>query len=237
MIPSPSSLASRTVHHALLVHATRASPSVLTRPVRVREAQQRPTTRSQATLAQPRPSAGSTASARASASGEKASASQAASDSFQVHPRLQLTPNQVAQFQRDGFLLLERSANNTEAGGEEGKHEALFLHFISITCCFLSPVLSVLTGAQVDSLTARLEPLFAGEFDTGVYPDESDTREGNKESKLDAQLDSVSVVCLMLVKWLSSVPLLSLLPSAQMALARWPELSARDARDLQRLEE
>lgn len=60
------------------------------------------------------------------------------------HPRLHITPDQLRQFDADGFLLLPY----------------------------------VLGPLAVRSLQSRILPLFAGDFPTGVYPDEWHWRTG-----------------------------------------------------------
>ncbi|MFO1060123.1 MAG: phytanoyl-CoA dioxygenase family protein [Dongiaceae bacterium] len=67
---------------------------------------------------------------------------------------IDLTPDQVARFQADGFLILER---------------------------FVPP-------AQVAAARARFEPLFRGEFATGLYPDEWNWREGRDPADRTRQI-------------------------------------------------
>lgn len=52
--------------------------------------------------------------------------------------RLEITPEQIAQYQRDGFLIIE----------------------------------NLIEPALVERLRDRIEPLFHGQFETGIYPDE-----------------------------------------------------------------
>lgn len=55
-----------------------------------------------------------------------------------MYQPVQLTDNQIQQFQADGFLILD--------------------HFVPLDF--------------TKQLIARLEPLFHGQFETGIYPDE-----------------------------------------------------------------
>ena len=57
---------------------------------------------------------------------------------------IELTPEQIAKFHEDGFLLVDR----------------------------------LMDLSDVDQVAARYEPMFRGEFDTGVEPDEWNWREG-----------------------------------------------------------
>lgn len=65
-----------------------------------------------------------------------------------------LTAAQIAQFHRDGFLILQNLIAETEAA----------------------------------RIAARFEPLFRGEFETGLYPDEWNWREGRDRPDLTRQI-------------------------------------------------
>ena len=65
-----------------------------------------------------------------------------------------MTPEQIARFREDGFLILDQ---------------------------FLAPDL-------VEDARARFEPLFRGEFETGLYPDEWNWREGRDPPDLTRQI-------------------------------------------------
>ena len=65
-----------------------------------------------------------------------------------------MTPEQIARFRDDGFLILDR----------------------------------FLTEELVESARARFEPLFRGEFATGLYPDEWNWREGRDAPDLTRQI-------------------------------------------------
>ncbi len=49
-------------------------------------------------------------------------------------------------------------------------------------------VADVLTPAEVDAARARFEPLFAGEFETGLQPDEWNWRSGTSAEDLSRQI-------------------------------------------------
>ncbi len=65
-----------------------------------------------------------------------------------------MTPEQISDFQRDGFVIVP----------------------------------DFLTSGMVNDLRSRFEPLFRGEFDTGLYPDEWNWREGRDEQSLTRQI-------------------------------------------------
>ena len=66
----------------------------------------------------------------------------------------ELSPAQADQFDKDGFLLVDRIVND----------------------------------AAVDRVVARFEPLFRGEFETGVRPDEVNWQEGRDSPELSRQI-------------------------------------------------
>ena len=66
----------------------------------------------------------------------------------------ELSPAQTDQFDKDGFLLVDRIVND----------------------------------AAVDRVVARFEPLFRGEFETGVRPDEVNWQEGRDSPELSRQI-------------------------------------------------
>jgi ectoine hydroxylase-related dioxygenase (phytanoyl-CoA dioxygenase family) len=67
---------------------------------------------------------------------------------------IELTPDQIARFRADGFLILER----------------------------------FLPAAEVEAARARFEPLFRGEFPTGLHPDEWNWREGRDPADRTRQI-------------------------------------------------
>lgn len=67
---------------------------------------------------------------------------------------LTLTDEQIASFDRDGFLIVE----------------------------------NLLDPAEIDALRARIEPLFRWEFETGLYPDETNWRQGRDRPDVTRQL-------------------------------------------------
>ena len=67
---------------------------------------------------------------------------------------IELSPQQIARFHEDGFLILER---------------------------FIDP-------AEAARVAARFERLFRGEFETGLYPDEWNWREGRDKPDLARQI-------------------------------------------------
>jgi len=66
----------------------------------------------------------------------------------------ELSPAQADQFDKDGFLLVDR----------------------------------IVDDAAVDRVVARFEPLFRGEFETGVRPDEVNWQEGRDSPELSRQI-------------------------------------------------
>lgn len=101
-----------------------------------------------------------------------------------VQAPIQLNDDHIAQFQDDGFLIVENLIDRT----------------------------------LVDELTRRIEPIFGGEFETGIYPDEWHWRKGMSLPDITREICNV---------WKSDLLFASVVLSAEVGrlaaiLAGWP---------------